>query len=86
LTLLQNAAATLATIGGEELGQAKLTSAVTMLDRVIAGVDTYLTPVETVVADAGADVKAAVARANEASEMARRGRYAAGGGAEPPER
>jgi hypothetical protein len=84
LTLLQNAAGALAAIGGEEPGQAKLTGAIAMLDRVIAGVDAYLTPVETVVADAGADVKSAVARANEASEMAKRGRYAPGGD-EPPE-
>jgi hypothetical protein len=84
LATLKGAASRLASLGGEQPGQAKLSAAVAMLDRVIASVDAYLTPVESVVAEAAATVRSAVSRANEASEMAKRGRYAPGEG-EPPE-
>ncbi len=84
LATLRNASGRLSALGGEEPGQAKLRGAVADLDRVIASVDAYLTPVETVVAEAAADVRAASAQARQAAEMAVRPRPG-GEGAGAPE-
>lgn len=85
LATLRTATTKLAALGGEGPGQAKLQGAVATLDRVIDAVDAYLTPVETVVAEAAADVQAASAQARQAAEMLKPAPYAAGESVEPPE-
>ena len=85
LATLRSATTKLAALGGEAPGQAKLKGAVATLDRVIDAVDAYLTPVETVLAEAAADVQAASAQARQAAEMLKPAPYSPDESVAPPD-
>jgi hypothetical protein len=73
---IRAAADKLGGVGGTPPGQAKLTGAVTQLNRVADALEAYLTPVVKVLADAAKDVQAASSQALEAKDMSIRGPYA----------
>ena len=85
LAMLKKSADGIRSVKGGDPGQASLTTAVKMLDEVTIQVRVYLTPVETVVAEAAAGAKVLAQQARAAAEMSRRGRYAEGEEAEGSE-
>jgi hypothetical protein len=75
LATLRSAHGALTGVGGLEPGQKMLDGAMATLGTVLDGVDAYLTPVATVVANAAEDLRSASAQANATLDMAKRGEY-----------